>query len=107
MNGISETPVDRIVMRVGDKVGFSGEKQSYTIRAMSSRFAICTRPFNPQRTVIYTIVDTEKMVRGPNNLVFNVYDYATDEGCMESLRDLESGEIEVSRRRSVPLVFSE
>lgn len=102
------TDVDEpLVLRVGAKIQFADENGTYTVRAMSERYAICTKPFNPQRTVIYSIIDIQEMMRGPNNLVLNIYDYKTDKGCEESLADLVDGKVELSRRNSIPLVLSE
>lgn len=94
-------------LAVGDKVKFEAEKGAYTVKARSARFAICTKPFNLKRTVIYTIVDFERDVRGTNNLVFNVYDYAKQEDVDACLRDLEAGEVEVSYRNCVELDIEE
>ena len=89
--------------QAGDKIKFVEEKTYYTIRCCSERFLICTRPYNFQKTVFYAIVDLEEGVRGPNNLVFNMYDYKTNKGCKESLKALEEGQIEVSHRNRIPL----
>ena len=56
--------------KVGDKIHFEGERNAYTIRACDSRYLICTKPFNPRKTVLYTIVDLQEKVRGTENLVF-------------------------------------
>ena len=42
---------------VGTKIKFREEKQKYTVRASSPFFAVCTKPFNAQKTVLYTIID--------------------------------------------------
>jgi hypothetical protein len=31
-----------------------------------------TKPFNAQKTVLYTIIDWELGIRGPSNLIFNI-----------------------------------
>ncbi|HEX7313274.1 MAG TPA: hypothetical protein VF297_05110 [Pyrinomonadaceae bacterium] len=92
-------------LSVGAKVKFEAEKGPYTVKACSERYAICTKPFNPKRTVIYTIVDFERDVRGRNNLVFNVYDYAAQADIDKCLRDLEDPQsvVEVSHRNCVDL----
>ena len=104
---------------VGERICFSNEPQlPYTVRAIGRRFAVLTRPiegddceridYEPLADdVVYTLVDSETMMRGPNNLVLNAYAYKTDDGCRQSLQDLESGEIELSRRYSVPVVLVE
>ncbi len=42
---------------VGTKVKFPNEKQRYTVQASNVRFAVCTKPFNAQKTVLYSIID--------------------------------------------------
>ena len=61
-----------------------------------------TKPFNIEKTVLYTIIDWELGIRGPSNLIFNI-GAETDEQCLELLDMLTSGEIEVSSRRCVEL----
>ena len=92
-------------LRVGDTVKFADDKRVYTIRAMSSRYAICTTPYPKLGSVFYTIIDNEQMIRGPNDLVLNIYDYTLETECEKSLKDLLDTNIGISRRRSVPLVF--
>lgn len=57
---------------VGARVFFAEEKAPYRVRARSVRYLVCTKPFNPKRTVLYTIVDLVENVRGPENLVFGM-----------------------------------
>lgn len=89
-------------VEVGDKVYVPNEKRPYRVRARDERFIICTKPYNPKRMVRYFIVDLKEKVRGPDNMVF-CSGYETDEDCAERLKELQSGEIEVSRRRHVDL----
>lgn len=85
-------------LRVGDKIKFISEKQRYTIKAKSDRFLICTKPFNPKKTVLYTIVDLERLVRGRDNLVFTHYDYRNQDGIDRCLKDLvDRTEFPISR----------
>jgi len=91
------------IFEVGKKIKFKNEKTKYTIKAKSERFIICTRPFNLKRTVFYTIIDLERMVRGANNKVFNAYDYKKNEDIKKCLEDLENGFCEVSFRNFVEL----
>lgn len=88
---------------VGDLIKFKGEKRRYTVKAASDRFLICTKPFPPKRTVIYSIVDFQRDVRGPDNLVFSPFNYAKQECIDECLAALIAGECEVSYRRNAPL----
>jgi hypothetical protein len=94
-------------MKVGDKVKFYGEKQAYTVQACNERFAVCTKPFNPKRTVLYTIIDFQKMFRGTENLVFG-FGFETRKACEEALERLSGKsatcfQTEVSHRNRVPL----
>ena len=90
------------------KVKFEGERQRYTVMAHNARFAIMTKPFNAQKTYLYTIIDLERGVRGPCNLIFGLpCDVDTPEGAAEALAKIEAGEMEVSYRRCVDLLPSE
>nr|DAJ99431.1 MAG TPA: hypothetical protein [Caudoviricetes sp.] len=90
---------------VGTKIWFSSERHGYTVRASNTAFAILTKPFNAQKTVLYTIIDWELGIRGPSNLIWGT-GAETDEECLELLDMLTSGEIEVSHRRCVKLDIS-
>lgn len=97
-------------LAVGDHVRFAEEKLKYTIQAKGKRYLVCTKPFNPARTVLYTIVDLEDKRRGPENLVFGI-GAETREQCEEMLDRLEGAGMddgqwftELSHRRSIPLV---
>ncbi len=72
------------------------------MRAAGLRFAVLNKPFNPKKTVIYTIVDLEEGVRGTENLVFGM-GAETTEHCVAMLQRLESGKTEVSHRNRVNL----
>ena len=89
-------------MKVGDKIKFAEEKRPYRIKALGKRHAVCTKPFNPKKTVLYTIVDFEEQIRGTENLVFG-FGAETDEQCNDMLQRLESGETEVSHRNRIDL----
>lgn len=87
---------------VGAKVKFASEKQRYTVRASNTAYAVCTKPFNAQKTVLYCIIDQLRQVRGSENLVFG-FGAETDEDCQEMLERVTSGETEVSYRHDLPL----
>ncbi len=72
---------------VGTRIWFHEEKTPYRVRARSDRYLVCTKPFNPKRTTIYTIVDLTEQVRGPENLVFGM-GAETDEHCIEMVERL-------------------
>lgn len=89
-------------VELGDKVYVPNEKKPYRVRARDERYIICTKPFNPQHTVLYFIVDLVERWRAPDNMIF-CSGYETDKDCQERLAELQSGEIELSRRRGIPL----
>lgn len=91
-----------MTVKVGDKVYIPNQKKPYKVRARDDRYIICTKPFNPQRTVLYFIVDLVEKRRAPDNMIF-CRGYETDEDCRERLAELQSGEIELSKRRGIPL----
>ena len=90
------------VFSVGDRIWFKSEKRPYRVKASDERFVVCTKPHNPQRTVLYTIIDFKRQVRGTENLVFCM-GFETDELCKEALERLQKGESEVTYRNYVPL----
>lgn len=97
-------PGDWPKLTAGDKVKFDEQRQRFTVRAVSAdgRYAICTKPFNARRTVLYCIVDFYNGWRGPDNLVFS-FGYETPEEIAENMRRLGVGDMEVSHRRYLPL----
>jgi len=56
------------------------------------------------KIAVYTIIDSAIQWRGSHDRVLNDYDFTTAAGVVECLRDLEAGEIEMSRRNSVPVL---
>ena len=96
------------MFKVGDKVYFMEEKRPYTVRACDERYLICTKPFNLQHTVQYTIVDLKEGIRGADNYWrWGGYDdYTTDEGCRNVLENLNSGEVEISYRNRIPAILN-
>jgi hypothetical protein len=95
-------------IKPGSKIYFGEEVKPFTAKAVSDRYVIATKPFNLKKTVWYTIIDFEREVRGPNNLVFNVYDYKNQREIEQCLNDLIQQEemtdgLQVSHRRKVDL----
>lgn len=86
----------------GDKIWFYGERLPYKVRTCNDRYIICTKPFNPKRTVLYTIIDLHEQIRGTENLIFCM-GFETDEQCEKALYRLITGESEVSHRNRVKL----
>ncbi|WP_251012636.1 hypothetical protein [Rhodococcus erythropolis] len=64
------------------------------------RFAILTSPFNLRKVPYYTILDTERGVRGPDDRIF-CSGYEDDSDIADRMRELIAGDVQVSRRRSV------
>lgn len=87
-------------LKPGDPVYVPNEVRPYRVKCRDERYIICTKPYNPQRTVRYFIIDLERGVRGPDNMVF-CSGYETQEQCEERLKELQEGTIEVSYRNRV------
>lgn len=91
------------VFKPGCRVWFQGETRPYRVRATDGvRFVVCTKPFNPKRTVLYTVIDFERQVRGTEDLIFGL-GAETDQQCREMCARLTTGESKVSYRNFVPL----
>ena len=101
--GVDETPVKLTInAEVGDKVYIPGQKRPYRVRARDDRYIICTKPYNPQHTVLYFIIDLVDKWRAPDDRLFCM-GYETDEDCQERLAELQSGKIDLSVRRGIKL----
>ena len=87
-------------LKVGDPVFIPNEVNPYRVKCRDERYIICTKPFNLKHTVMYFIIDLERKLRGPDDRVFCM-GYETQEQCDERLKELQTGQIEVSWRRSV------
>lgn len=88
--------------KVGDLIRFAEEKRPYRVRGRSNRFLICTKP--AFGSVLYSIVDFERMERGPGDKIFNG-PYETDDQITDRMHELISGRLGVSRRHGIPLVI--
>lgn len=86
----------------GSKVWFREEVRPYTVKASNDRYAICTKPFNLKKTVLYTIVDLKEGVRGSDDLIFCM-GYETQDEINNALKRLKDGEMEISHRNRVEL----
>lgn len=100
-------PVARVPLAAGDKVRFDNDRMPFYVRAVSpdGRWVICTRPFPLRNTVLYTIIDFDNGVRGPDDLVFT-FGYENDEDIADNMQRLINGEMEVSVRHDTPLFIS-
>ncbi len=96
-------------MLVGDKIKFDGERQRYTIQAFNHRYIIATKPFNLRKgKYLYTIVDKERGVRGPDNLIFGaLHPYNNQVDAKKNLLALIKGKMEVSHRHEKKLTKGE
>ena len=72
------------------------------VRAANERYAVATKPLNPHKTVLYTVVDLVERVRGPEDLIFGM-GAETDEGCERMLSRVVSGESGISQRHRIDL----
>lgn len=88
--------------RVGDMIHFHGERHGYRVQARDGRYLVCTKPMNIRHTVLYTILDLERWIRGPDNLLFG-YGYETQEQCEANLDRLQRGAMDISRRSRVDI----
>lgn len=92
------------------KIKMTSEKQRYTVQAYDSRFAVMTKPFNAQKTYLYSISDLEMGIRGPCNFIFGLpfeEGLNTPDGAEMALSMLQSGEMSVSRRHNRDLTDDE
>ena len=88
---------------IGDKIKFKEEKQRYTVRACDDRYLVCTKPFNPRKTFMYTMVDLKEGIRGRDGFILCGGDYTNEEEARDYIKGLRTGEAEISRRHRMPL----
>jgi hypothetical protein len=82
----------RPALSVGTKVKFASESQRYTVQAVTrgGRFAILTKPFNVRHTVLYSVVDFDRGVRGRDN--YYGLGYETPEDIAAALHEFQHEE---------------
>ena len=78
-------------VEVGDKVYIPDQKRPYRVRTRDDRYIICTKPYNPQHTVLYFIIDLVDKWRAPDDRLFCM-GYESDEDCQERLTELQRRE---------------
>lgn len=82
--------------KVGDRLCFRNDKSNaLVVRAKSENYLIATTESDRSE---YTIIDTDKGICGPNDRVFNPYDYTKQEDVERCLSDLLKGKVAISRR---------
>ena len=89
-------------IEVGSKIKFVEEKQKYTVMASNVAFAVCTKPMNALKTVLYSVIDWHQKIRGTENLIFGM-GAETKEDCEEMLERFTQGESEISHRNWIQL----
>jgi hypothetical protein len=94
--------MNKETLSCGDRVKFAEEVKPYMVQAANEAFAVLTKPFNLKKTVLYTVIDWKRGVRGTENLVFGM-GAETREQCEEMLERLTQGETEVSYRNYIPI----
>jgi hypothetical protein len=82
----------RPTLTIGDKVKLSDTVRRWTVRGVTKagRFAILTQPFNLKRTVLYSVIDFDRGVRGRDN--FHGLGYETDEQIVDALHNFQHTE---------------
>jgi hypothetical protein len=104
-------------LNVGDRVRLahdSTRRRWWTVRAADGRYVVLTRQrdFRPKGELYYTIIDWERGVRGPCDLIGQGWDVESPGGCEALLRALgmvikpgpvEEISVEVSYRNNVPI----
>ncbi len=87
-----------IRIQPGDRITFAEERNSYTVQAVSEdgRWAAATKPFALQDTVLYSVVDFERQVRGVDNC--HGLGYETRDECEYAVAAFDLGEAEHSHR---------
>lgn len=77
----------------------------WAVRAQRGRFVVCTQqvPFEPRGVLRYTVLDLDRGIRGPCNLVGQGWEgIDTDRGCRALVLAMVLGVVEVSHRNHVP-----
>ena len=116
-------------LKKGQSIYFINENLPYEIKAISERYAVVVRAINiiededllqydvnrgAFKTIeaafaankdnpVYSILDFEEKLKGPDNHIFSYIDYSNDKDCEHCLELLIEGEIGLSKRRCVKL----
>jgi len=102
------------------EIYFMEENLPYMIKAISDRYAVCTRPLDriedeklikdegyksfesANKYPVYCLLDFLEMKRAPDNF-YCKFNYAKLKECKKALKELISNEMELSRRNSISL----
>ena len=88
---------------VGSKIYFTSEgTRPFTVQAADKRYMVCTAPtkIGNIKTVHYTVVDINGMIRGTENLVL-CFGAEKRDDCNEMLSRIARGETEISARNCI------
>lgn len=85
---------------IGQKIYVPKERNGYTVQARDERYIICTKRIG--KNVFYFIIDLKEKWRAPDDSVF-CSGYETIAQCKERLKELQTGKINLSKRRGIPL----
>lgn len=111
----------------GMQIYFLNEKAPYEVKAVNDNFAICTRDLHRwydselikyrvemnayisfteaykdlRKEKIYTIIDLKRNIRGPHDLVFQIYNLKNQVSIKSLLKDLDNGIVEISSRNKI------
>ena len=72
----------------GTKLQWKGQKRKFKVIARNDNFIIITRPYNPQKTFEYSILDLEYMECNKDNY-YCKYNYQDINECKEALKELQ------------------
>jgi len=89
-------------VKEGTKIKFLSEKQKYTVISSNHFISICTKPFNPEHTVLYCVIDWHRQMRSTEDLVFGM-GAETKKECDEMLERITQGESDLSERHEKEL----
>jgi len=84
---------DHVELKPGDKVKLQDANRWWDVRTGDERFVVLTRQqsFRTKGTLLYTVIDWERGVRGPCNLIGGGWDeHMEDEACEALLRALNA-----------------
>lgn len=79
-------------LEVDDRVNLADSKRAWTVRGVTrgGRFVILTQPFNLKRTVLYSVIDFDRGVRGKDNCYG--LGYETDDQVADALHQFQHTE---------------
>ena len=80
----------------GTKLQWKGQKRRFEVIARNDNFIIITRPYNPQKTYEYSILDLEYM-KCNNDNYYCKYSYNDKDECKETLKELQVARDEEKR----------